>query len=91
MSQIAALINRLTSAPYSLSQSEIFRRTEIPQPRLSRWASGYVPTGADDVLKLITLAKELGVPESELPSGIVLPVKTTEAAPPGAVVAGAEA
>lgn len=74
MSQIASLINRLCSDPYKLSQSEIFRRTEIPQPRLSRWASGEVPAGVDDALKLIALAKELGVPEDEMPFGVVTPI-----------------
>lgn len=68
MSQIATLINRLCAKPYELSQSEIFRRTNIPQPRLSRWASGDVPAGVDDALKLIALGRELGVPDEELPS-----------------------
>lgn len=46
-----------------ISQSEIQRRTGIPQPRLSKWARGKVPSGADDALKLKALADELsGIP-----------------------------
>ncbi len=43
-----------------ISQSEIRRRTGIPQPRLSKWAAGKAPTGADDALKLRALAEQLG-------------------------------
>jgi predicted XRE-type DNA-binding protein len=42
-----------------LSQTEIARRTGIPQPRLSRWAAGEVPASADDVLRLADLHGEL--------------------------------
>lgn len=42
-----------------LSQSEIARRTGIPQPRLSKWEKGDTPTGADDALKLQALHAEL--------------------------------
>lgn len=42
-----------------LSQSEIARRSGIPQPRLSRWEAGEAPRGADDALKLAALADEL--------------------------------
>jgi transcriptional regulator with XRE-family HTH domain len=38
-----------------LSQSEISRRTGIPQPRLSRWENGCAPESADDALKLLAL------------------------------------
>lgn len=41
-----------------LSQSEIARRTGIPQPRLSRWESGAAPDSADDALKLQKLHAE---------------------------------
>lgn len=44
-----------------LSQTEIARRTGIPQPRLSRWAAGEVPASADDVLRLVQLHGELAV------------------------------
>lgn len=44
-----------------LSQTEISRRTGIPQPRLSRWEGGAVPDAADDALKLVALAEELHV------------------------------
>lgn len=40
------------------TQSEITRRTGIPQPRLSKWARGMVPSGADDALKLKQLHDE---------------------------------
>lgn len=46
-----------------LSQTEISRRTGIPQPRLSRWANGEVPDAADDSLKLQALDAELPLPE----------------------------
>lgn len=42
-----------------LSQSEIARRTGIPQPRLSRWANGELPAAADDALKLQALHAEI--------------------------------
>lgn len=61
MSQIAALIKQLRADPIGLSQSEIARRTGIPQPRVSRWESGDVAAGADDALRLLDLAKEYGV------------------------------
>ena len=61
MSKIAALINRLQSDPPKLSQSEISRKTGIPQPRISRWGAGDVSAGADDALKLIDLAREHGI------------------------------
>lgn len=53
MSETTNLIKRLTEA--GLSQSEISRRTGIPQPRLSRWENGEAPVGADDALKLFRL------------------------------------
>lgn len=61
-----ALLKRLRAR--GLSQSEISRRTSIPQPRLSRWESGDVATGADDALKLQELERELG-PEQGAASG----------------------
>ena len=42
-----------------LSQTEIARRTGIPQPRLSRWQAGAVPDSADDALKLLRLRAEI--------------------------------
>ena len=63
MSKITALIRRLQAEPSKLSQSEISRRTGIPQPRISRWGAGEVAAGADDALKLVALAKEMGVEE----------------------------
>ncbi len=48
-----AIIKRLRAS--GLSQSEISRRTGVPQPRLSRWEAGETPAGADDALKLRAL------------------------------------
>ena len=42
-----------------MSQSEIARRIGMPQPRVSRWEAGEVPTGADDALKLAQLLREV--------------------------------
>lgn len=42
-----------------LSQSEIARRTRIPQPRVSRWEGGEAPASADDALKLQALLAEV--------------------------------
>ncbi|MCZ4315148.1 helix-turn-helix transcriptional regulator [Comamonadaceae bacterium G21597-S1] len=61
MNPIADLINRLQAEPIKLTQSEISRRTGIPQPRISRWGAGDVAAGANDALKLVTLARELGI------------------------------
>lgn len=44
-----------------LSQTEIAKRTGIPQPRLSRWESGDVPAGADDALRLKALHEQVCV------------------------------
>ena len=46
----------------TLSQSEIARRTDIAQPKISRWESGKIPAGASDALKLIKLAAEIDAP-----------------------------
>lgn len=48
-----ALIKKLRAR--GLNQSEISRRTGIPQPRISRWEAGYVPDAADDALRLLAL------------------------------------
>lgn len=53
MSETSELILKLRAL--GMSQSEIARRTGIPQPRISRWESGDVSTGADDALKLLRL------------------------------------
>ena len=57
MSATADLIRKLQDS--GLTQTEIEARTGIPQPRLSRWASGGVPVGADDALKLKALADQV--------------------------------
>jgi transcriptional regulator with XRE-family HTH domain len=53
MSETTELIRCLRERGFS--QTEISRRTGIPQPRLSRWESGDVPDAADDALKLAAL------------------------------------
>jgi transcriptional regulator with XRE-family HTH domain len=53
MSETTELIKRLRERGFS--QTEISRRTGIPQPRLSRWEKGEVPDSADDALKLHAL------------------------------------
>jgi transcriptional regulator with XRE-family HTH domain len=57
MSETTDLIQRLRAS--GLSQSEIARRSGIPQPRLSRWEAGQVPDAADDALKLAALVAAL--------------------------------
>lgn len=58
MSATTALILALRNTA-KLSQSEISRRTGIPQPRISRWEAGEAPDSADDALKLHKLHCEL--------------------------------
>lgn len=55
----------------SLSQSEISRRTGISQSKLSRWEAGDVASGAEDALKLVALAKEIGSPDLPAPKAEV--------------------
>ena len=62
------LINRLRTAGFS--QSEIARRTGIPQPRISRWSAGHAPDSADDALKLLKLADSCC---PVVPAGVVAP------------------
>ena len=57
MSATTELIRGLRAI--GLTQSEIARRTNIPQPRLSRWERGEAPESADDALKLRDLHAEL--------------------------------
>ena len=57
MSQTAELIKRIRAL--GLSQSEIARRTGIPQPRVSRWENSSDPLVLDDVLKLAELERQL--------------------------------
>lgn len=58
MSKVSELIRGMRQKG-GLSQSEISRRTGIPQPRISRWESGDVAAGANDALKLMDLAAQL--------------------------------
>lgn len=55
--EITKIIKRLRAA--GLSQTEIARRTGIPQPRISKWESGAVPGSAEDVLGLARLAEQI--------------------------------
>lgn len=66
MSKIQNLIKQLRTEPYGLSQGEISRRTGIGQPKLSRWENGEVAAGADDGIKLLALARQLGVDVSDI-------------------------
>ncbi|RYF02354.1 MAG: XRE family transcriptional regulator [Comamonadaceae bacterium] len=50
-----------------LSQTEIAKRSGVPQCRISRWERGDVARAADDALKLAELARGMGAPSS-LPS-----------------------
>ncbi|MGE4370938.1 MAG: helix-turn-helix domain-containing protein [Burkholderiaceae bacterium] len=58
MKTVIDIIKELRAAGFS--QSEISRRTGIPQPRLSRWENGSPPVGANDVLRLARLLGEVG-------------------------------
>lgn len=58
MSETHDLIKHLRET-HGLTQSEIAKRTLIPQSRLSRWEAGAVPAAADDALKLQALADAL--------------------------------
>lgn len=44
---------------FGLSQTEISKRTQIAQPKLSRWFAGAVPSSADDALRLSKLLTDL--------------------------------
>ncbi len=57
MSPTTELIRGLRAL--GLSQSEISRRTGIPQPRISRWERAEAPDTADDALKLRDLHASL--------------------------------
>jgi len=59
MSKISEIIKRLRAEPFSLSQTEIERRTGISQSRISRWENGDAAAGADDALKLVALDESL--------------------------------
>jgi len=64
MNPTSELIKRLRQR--GLSQSEISRRTGIPQPRLSRWESGAAGSGANDVLKLVRLDEQTTPPTPDV-------------------------
>ena len=85
MSQIPTLIKRLRAAPHGLSQSEIARKTGIPQPRMSQWESGKVPAGADDALKLVAFARVMGVQLHEETNDPIFETQLVEAAKAGVI------
>ena len=58
MTRTKDIIEMLTGQ-YGLTQADITRHTGIPQPRMSRWTAGQIPHGADDALKLASLAEKL--------------------------------
>ena len=58
MTRTKDIIEMLTGQ-YGLTQADITRHTGIPQPRMSRWTAGQIPHGADDALKLASLAAKL--------------------------------
>lgn len=57
MTDTTELLKRLRAAGFT--QVEIARRTNIPQPRLSRWERGDAPASADDALRLASLVREV--------------------------------
>lgn len=65
MSTTQDIIRQLRAA--GMSQSEIARRIGMPQPRVSRWEAGEVPTGADDALKLAQLLREVEAQQQSAP------------------------
>lgn len=65
MSTTQDIIRQLRAA--GMSQSEIARRIGMPQPRVSRWEAGEVPTGADDALKLAQLLREVEAQQQTAP------------------------
>jgi transcriptional regulator with XRE-family HTH domain len=66
MSATSDLIRRLVAT--GLTQTAIAKRTGIPQPRLSRWASGKPACGADDALRLAELERELAAQGGNTPA-----------------------
>lgn len=44
---------------FGLTQTEIAARLKIPQPRISRWENGEVPSAADDAIALQRLLGDL--------------------------------
>lgn len=74
MSKTIDILNRLREKGFS--QTEIAKRTGIAQPRLSRWASGRVPAGADDALALLELEHfALNLPKGQL---VALPAPSNQ-------------
>lgn len=65
MNSVHDILKGLRAA--GLSQSEIARRTGIPQPRLSRWEAGDVPASADDALQLQRLQASIEPAPTQAP------------------------
>lgn len=68
MSTTQDIIRQLRAA--GMSQSEIARRIGMPQPRVSRWEAGEVPTGADDALRLAQLLREVEAKQQSAPQAL---------------------
>lgn len=62
MHTIQDIIKTLRTPPLGLSQTEIARQTGIHQTKISRWAAGSIPAGADDALKLQSLLRTMQTP-----------------------------
>lgn len=58
MTKTKHIIDRLIKV-HGLSQADITRETGIAQPRMSKWAAGRIPIGADDALALDALLDRL--------------------------------
>lgn len=59
MKRITDVIQALLDS--GLSQTEIARRSGVPQCRISRWLRGNAARAADDALTLAALAAAVGV------------------------------
>lgn len=75
MHSTADLIKSLRAK--GLTQSEISRRTRIPQPRISRWERGDAPESADDALRLHALEREVA---TQIGDEVVRPTQEAKAA-----------
>lgn len=57
MDKVSELLKRVFDA--GLTQSEVARQTQIPQPRISKWAAGMAGRSANDALVLREYAERL--------------------------------
>lgn len=74
MSATTGILKRLESAGFS--QTEISRRTHIPQPTLSKWAAGRAAKAADAALRLRDMELAvLGDGEQDKPASVQEPAQ----------------